>query len=73
MAFDKKARIVTKDVRPQSNPRKQREALVVTLKTENTVESRKALKKMNDKVYRGARSNLKEWFKPTGKGCTAKP
>ena len=73
MAFDKKARIVTKDVRPQSNPRKQREALVVTLKTENTIESRKALKKMNDKVYRGSRSNLKEWFKPTGKGCTAKP
>lgn len=71
MAFEKKARVVTKDVRPQCNERKQREQLVVTLKTENTIESRKALKKMNDKVYRGARSNLKQWFAPKGKKNTA--
>lgn len=72
MAFQKKERVATQDSRPQTSKLAQREALIVTLKAENTPESRKALKKMNDKVYRGGRSNLKEWFKPTGKGITAK-
>jgi len=49
-----------------------REAKVAYLKEQNTPEARAALKKMNDKVYRGSRSNLKEWFAPTGKKLTAK-
>ncbi|MNR54293.1 hypothetical protein D3C85_1744550 [compost metagenome] len=73
MAFQKKARINTKDTRPQSSKLEQREAKVLSLKAENNPEARKALKKMNDKVYRGSRSNLKDWYKPTGKGATAKP
>lgn len=72
MAFQKKQRVATKDGRPQGSKLKQREDLVKTLKAANTPEARKALKKMNDVVYRGNRSNLKEWFKPTGKGVTAK-
>lgn len=72
MAFEKKARVATKDTRPQCSKLEMREAKVVALKAENNPEARKALKKMNDKVYRGSRSNLKDWFKPTGKGITAK-
>jgi hypothetical protein len=72
MAFQKKERVATKDSRPQMSKREAREALVVTLKAENNPEARKVLKKMNDKVYRGSRSNLKEWFAPTGKKQTAR-
>lgn len=72
MAFQKKPRINHKDTRPQTSKLVMREQRVLTLKSENTPEARKALKKMNDKVYRGSRSNLKEWYKPTGKGMTAR-
>lgn len=72
MAFQKKQRINHVDTRPQASKLVMREQRVLTLKAENSVEARKALKKMNDKVYRGSRSNLKEWYKPTGKGITAR-
>jgi hypothetical protein len=70
MAFQKKQRVNHIDTRPQASKLVMREAKVQALKSENTIEARKALKRMNDKVYRGSRSNLKEWFKPTGKGVT---
>lgn len=70
MSFQKKQRINHIDTRPQASKLVVREQRVLTLKAENSVEARKALKKMNDKVYRGSRSNLKEWYKPTGKGIT---
>lgn len=70
MAFQKKRRVNTTDSRPKASKLVMREQRVLTLKSENTVEARKALKKMNDKVYRGSRSNLKGWYKPTGKGVT---
>lgn len=70
MSFQKKQRVNTTDSRPKASKLVMREQRVLTLKSENTVEARKALKKMNDKVYRGSRSNLKEWYKPTGKGVT---
>ncbi|MND20278.1 hypothetical protein D3C87_1232450 [compost metagenome] len=72
MAFQKKERVATKDSRPQMSKREARETLVVTLKAENNPEARKALKKMNDKVYRKGRSNLNEWFAPKGKKQTAR-
>lgn len=72
MAFQKKQRINHVDTRPQASKLVMREQRVLTLKAENSVEARKALKKMNVKVYRGSRSNLKEWYKPTGKGITAR-
>jgi hypothetical protein len=72
MAFQKKPRVSHIDSRPQASKLVMREQLVLTLKEENTIEARRALKKMNDKVYRVGRSNLKEWYKPTGKGMTAK-
>lgn len=72
MAFQKKQRVNHIDTRPQASKLVLREQRVLTLKAQNTVESRKALKKMNDKVYRGARTNLKEWFKPNGKGLTCR-
>jgi hypothetical protein len=72
MAFQKKPRITHADTRPQASKLEMREAKVQALKSENTPEARKALKKMNDKIYRVGRSNLKEWFKPTGKGQTAR-
>lgn len=72
MAFQKKQRINHIDTRPQASKLVMREQRVLTLKAENSVEARKALKKMNDKVYRGSRSNLKEWYKPSGKGITAR-
>jgi hypothetical protein len=72
MAFQKKQRINRIDTRPQASKLVMREQRVLTLKSENTVESRKALKKMNDKVYRGTRTNLNEWFKPNGKGLTCR-
>lgn len=70
MSFQKKQRINHTDSRPKASKLVMREERVLALKAENSVEARKALKKMNDKVYRGARSNLKEWYKPTGKGVT---
>lgn len=72
MAFQKKQRVSHVDARPQCSKRKQREDKVATLKAANNPDARKLLKKMNDKVYRGSRSNLKEWYKPTGKGMTAR-
>lgn len=72
MAFQKKQRVSHTDTRPQASKLVMREQRVLALKKENSVESRKALKKMNDKVYRGSRSNLKEWYKPSGKGVTCK-
>ena len=72
MAFQKKQRINRIDTRPQASKLVMREQRVLALKSENTIESRKALKKMNDKVYRGARTNLNEWFKPNGKGLTCR-
>lgn len=72
MAFQKKQRVNHIDTRPQASKLALREQRVQTLKAQNTVESRKALKKMNDKVYRGARTNLKGWFKPNGKGLTCR-
>ena len=72
MSFQKKQRINPTDSRPKASKLVMREERVLALKAENSVEARKALKKMNDKVYRGARSNLKEWYKPTGKGETAR-
>lgn len=72
MSFQKKQRINHIDTRPQASKLVMREQRVLTLKAENSVEARKALKKMNDKVYRGSRSNLKEWYKPTGKGITCR-
>jgi hypothetical protein len=70
MSFQKKQRINHTDSRPKASKLVMREERVLALKAEDSVEARKALKKMNDKVYRGARSNLKEWYKPTGKGLT---
>ena len=72
MAFAKKERVACVDGRPKASKLVLREAKVAHLKAENTPEARKTLKKMNDKVYRGSRSNLKEWFKPKGKGLTCK-
>ncbi|MNW06959.1 hypothetical protein D3C71_2034580 [compost metagenome] len=72
MAFQKKERVATKDARPQMSKLAQREQLVATLKAENNPDARKLLKKMNDKVYRGSRSNLSEWFAPKGKKQTAR-
>lgn len=72
MSFQKKQRINHTDSRPKASKLVMREERVLALKAENSVEARKALKKMNDKVYCGARSNLKEWFKPSGKGMTAR-
>ena len=72
MAFQKKPRINHVDTRPQASKIVMREQRVLALKEENTIEARKALKRMNDKVYRGSRSNLKEWYKPTGKGITCR-
>ena len=69
MAFQKKERI---DNRPKLAPLELREARVKELKAENTPEARKALKKMNDTVYRGSRSNLQDWYAPKGKKATAK-
>lgn len=61
------------DGRPKSSKLAQRESKVATLKSLNTPDARKQLKKMNDKVYRGSRSNLTEWFKPNGGGLSARP
>lgn len=72
MSFQKKPRITHADTRPQASKLEMREAKVQALKSENTPEARKALKKMNDKVYRVGRSNLTEWYKPTGKGLTCR-
>lgn len=72
MAFEKK-QAVRVDGRPKTSKIELREAKVAALKSENTPEARKTLKRMNDVVYRGNRSNLKEWFAPKGKKQTARP
>jgi hypothetical protein len=72
MAFQKKERVATKDTRPQGNKLQQREAKVASLRSQNTPEARKVLKKMNDVVYRGGRSNLKDWYAPKGVAVNAK-
>mgnify|MGYP005812937233 CR=1 FL=1 len=73
MAFAKKPKIAAGDTRPQGTRMQQREQKIKALRAENTPEARKALKKMNDVTYRGGRSNLKDWYKPNGKGITCKP
>lgn len=73
MAFDKKPRHAVTDTRPVKYAKlKAREHKISVLKAANNPDARKLLKKMNDVVYRGSRTNLKEWFKPTGKGVTCK-
>ena len=72
MSFQKKQRIATTDGRPQGTRLEQREAKVAALREANTPEARKTLKKMNDVVYRGSRSNLREWYKPNGGGVTCR-
>lgn len=71
MAFDKKVKVAKKDSRPQKHKMELREDKVKLLKKENTPEARASLKKMNDKVYRGSRSNLKDWYAPKGVATTA--
>ena len=71
MAFQKKPRPIVGDPRPQMSKLAQREHKVKTLKEANNPDARKMLKKMNDKVYRGARTNLNDWYAPTGKKVTA--
>lgn len=71
MAFQKKARIHTDDRRPKGTSLERREAKVKALRAENTPEARKQLKKMNDKAYRGAKSNLSNWYAPKGKKVSA--
>ena len=66
MAFAKKVKAATTDTRPKGNALVQREARVQFLKAANTPEARAALKKMNDKVYRGAGHNVGDWFAPKG-------
>jgi hypothetical protein len=63
MAFQKKSHV---DNRPKLSPLELREAKIKTLKAEGTPEARKALKKMNDVVYRGSRTNLNNWYAPKG-------
>ena len=72
MAFQKKERVAKGDTRPQGNKLEQREAKVQALKALNTPEARKVLEKMNDVVYRGSRSNLKDWYAPKGVKVNAK-
>jgi hypothetical protein len=71
MAFEKKAKVATQDSRPQQHSLALREAKVRHLKELNSVEARATLKKMNDKVYRGSRSNLKDWYAPNGVATSA--
>lgn len=72
MAFTKKQRIAEGDGRPQGTKLEQREKKVASLRSQNTPEARAALKKMNDKVYRGGRSNLSNWYSPKGKKASAR-
>lgn len=71
MSFEKKVKVAKQDGRPQKHKMELREDKVNLLKKENTPEARAALKKMNDKVYRGSRSNLKDWYAPKGVATTA--
>lgn len=71
MAFAKKQRVAVGDTRPQGNKLQQREQKVATLKKLNTPEARKELKRMNDTLYRGGRSNLNNWYSPKGKKASA--
>lgn len=72
MSFQKKERVAKGDGRPQGTRLEQREAKVAALREANTPEARKALKKLNVVVYRGSRSNLREWYKPNGGGVTCR-
>lgn len=72
MAFQKKERVAKGDTRPQGNKLVQREQKVKALRAENTPEARKQLKKMQDVVYRGVRSNLRDWYAPNGPKVNAK-
>lgn len=72
MAFAKKQKHVTYDTRPVKYDKlKSREHKVKVLKAANNPDARKQLKKMNDKVYRGSRTNLNDWFCPNGVKTTA--
>ena len=72
MAFTKKEKVFHVDGRPKAAKSVLREQKVAALKAANNPDARKVLKRMNDVIYRGSRSNLKEWFKPKGKGLTCK-
>ena len=72
MSFEKKQKIAKQDGRPQASKMVMREAKVAHLKAANTPEARKVLKQMNDVVYRGSRSNLKDWYAPKGVKVNAK-
>lgn len=72
MSFDKKQKVAKQDGRPQASKMVMREQKVKHLKDANTPEARAALKKMNDKVYRGSRSNLTDWYAPNGIKINAK-
>lgn len=72
MSFQKKQRIAEGDGRPQGTKLEQREKKVASLRSQNTPEARKVLKQMNDVVYRGSRSNLKDWYAPKGVKVNAK-
>ena len=73
MSFHKKPKHTNPDTRnTKFKALVEREHKVQVLKAANNPDARKLLKKMNDRVYRGARTNLKEWYKPTGKGLTCR-
>lgn len=72
MAFAKKPKHVTHDTRnTKYKALSDREHKVKTLKQANNPDARKLLKKMNDKVYNTGRTNLTDWFCPTGVKTTA--
>lgn len=71
MAFAKKHRHVTNDTRnTKYKALTEREHKVQTLKAANSPDARKLLKRMNDKVYNVGRTNLDNWFCPSGKKTT---
>lgn len=73
MAFQKKAPMPHVDRRDTKfSALKEREHKVQALKAANNPEARKVLKQMNDKVYRGSRSNLTDWYAPNGVKINAK-
>lgn len=73
MSFQKKPKHTNSDTRnTKFKALVEREHKVQVLKAANNPDARKLLKKMNDRVYRGARTNLKEWYKPKGKGLTCR-
>lgn len=72
MAFQKKDKSLVQDGRPKASALAMREAKVTHLIEVKTPEARRVLKQMNTKVYRGSRTNLANWYCPTGKKHSAK-